>query len=92
VRVHLAAEHATELEFAHTAFEAADLAFNLLGRTLVVLRLGQLQQFAGVTYRGQRGVEILQLPGELRALASQGLGPLGCTPDSRLLELAADFL
>jgi hypothetical protein len=92
VLIHLAAEHAAELELAHAAFKAGDLGFDLLGRGFIVLGFGKLQELAGIAYRGECRIQILQFARELGALAPEGLGALGVTPDSRLLELAADFL
>jgi hypothetical protein len=92
VRIHLAAEHAPELELAHATLKACDLALDLLSRRLIVFSLGELQQLARVTDRGQRRIQILELTGKLRTLAAQGLGTLRSTPNRRLLELAADFL
>jgi hypothetical protein len=48
VRVHLAAEHAFEFEFAHAGLELPSIAFDVARGGLVALALGQLEQLRGV--------------------------------------------
>ncbi len=43
VRVHLAAEHALELELAHVGFELAGVALDFGGHAFVVLALGEIE-------------------------------------------------
>jgi hypothetical protein len=43
VRVHLAAEHALELELAHVGFEHAGVALDLAHHALVGVGFGELQ-------------------------------------------------
>jgi hypothetical protein len=91
VRVHLAAEHARELEIAHLRFERSGVALDGARRGLVIVELGELQQLRGIAQPTAGAIELLELGGEACALAPELLGTLGRAPDGRILELAVDF-
>jgi hypothetical protein len=91
VRIHLAAEHAAELEHPHAGFELRDLPLDVADGGRIVLGLGQLQQLGGVRQRGAGGVELLEIGVQPRALAPQLLRPFGVVPDILLFQLADDF-
>jgi len=91
VRVHLAAEHAPELEHAHARFELGNFPFDVADRGGVVLGLGQLQQLGGVRQRGARGIQLLQVGAQPCAFAPQLLRPFGIVPDILLFQFADDF-
>jgi hypothetical protein len=90
--IHLAVEHALELEAAHTALEADGLALDVVRGTLVVLALGQLEKLGRIGDGFGRAVELFELSGELGALAPELLRLVGLLPDSRVFELAVDLL
>jgi hypothetical protein len=92
VRVHLAAEHALELEPPHAGFERARVALDVARRGLIVLALRQLEQLRGIADGGVGAIELLDLIRQARALAPELLGAPGRAPDSRLFQFAAYFL
>jgi hypothetical protein len=91
VRVHLAVEHALQLEPAHAAFEAGRVALDVLRGGRVVLAFGQVQQLRGVRDGFGGAVELGQLRGQFRPLAAQLLRLVGPGPDGGVFQLAADF-
>jgi len=91
VRVHLAAEHAPELELAHAGFELRNLLLDVADRGGIVLGFGQLQQFGGIRQRRTGGVELFEIGAQPRAFAPQLLRPLGVVPDILLLQFTDDF-
>jgi hypothetical protein len=91
VRIHLAAEHALEFQPAHARFQLRRLALDLARGRFVVLALGQVQQLRGIADGGAGAVEVAQLGAEARAFASELLGPIGCSPDAGILQLATDL-
>jgi hypothetical protein len=92
VRVHRAAEHALELEFAHIGLERIGLAFDLARGGLVVLGLRQRQQLRRVLQRDAGAFEILELDRQACAFPAKFLGAFRDCPDGRILEFPADFL
>jgi hypothetical protein len=92
VRVHLAAEHPLQLELADLRLDGGQLALDVARDRLVVIGLGEREQLDGVVDGRGRAVQLLDLGGELGALAAEFLGALGLGPDRRVLELADDFL
>jgi hypothetical protein len=92
VRIHLAAEHALQFELAQLRLDGRQLAFDVAGDRLVVVGLGKREQLDGIVDGRGRAVQLLDLGGELGALAAEFLGALGLRPDGRVLELADDFL
>jgi hypothetical protein len=92
VCIHLAAEHALELQAAHIRLECPDVALDRTGSRFVVFQLGEFEQLRGIAQCVADAVELLQLSGQARTLAPQLLGPRGVAPDRRVFEFAADFL
>jgi hypothetical protein len=91
VRVHLAGEHALELELRNVPLEARDVLLDGPDRAFVGLRLGEFEQLTGL---GQAAVEAIERADdrlELGALAAEFLGALRVLPDRRVLELPQDF-
>jgi uncharacterized protein YjiS (DUF1127 family) len=91
VRVHLAREHALELELGDRALETTNVALDGLRGVLVLLRLREIEQLARVRETFAELVERADDRFELRALASELLRALGVVPDRRVLELPQDF-
>jgi hypothetical protein len=91
VRVHLAAEHALELEFAHRALEASRFALDLARRGLVVFRFREFEQFGGVRDRICGAVEFADVGGESRALLAEQLRAFLVGPDRGVFEFAIYF-
>jgi hypothetical protein len=90
--IHLAVEHALQLETAHASFEADGFALDVRRGALVVLALGQLEELRRIGDRFRGPVELGQLGSELRALAPELLRLVGRLPDRRVFELAIDLL
>jgi hypothetical protein len=89
VRIHLAAEHALQLEVAYLAFEALRVALDVARRTLIAFRLGELQQLARVADSLGGAVELADVGAQARALAAELLGARRVRPDAGVLQLAA---
>jgi hypothetical protein len=92
VSIHLTAEHALEFEFAHVRFESSGLALDIARGGLIVLELCELEQRSSVAQLRADAIELLELRGQPRALASELLRPSAVAPYRGFLELAADFL
>jgi hypothetical protein len=91
VRIHLAREHALELELLDVLLDGGEVALHIAHGRFVVLLDREVQQLAGIAeavadcvQRGDDGIE-------LGALAPQLLRPVGRVPDPRIFQLAADF-
>jgi hypothetical protein len=91
VRIHLAAEHALQLEVPHLAFEGGRVTLDVARGRFVVLALGQLQQLFGIGDALASGVELGELRRQARPFAAQLLGLVGLVPDAGVFQLAADF-
>jgi hypothetical protein len=91
VRVHLAAEHALQLEPADVALETPRIVFDRLRRSLVILALGKLEQLGGVRDAFVGAIDLLELGREARTLLAELLRTFGGGPDGGILELAADL-
>ena len=89
--VHLAGEHALELELVDARRVLLDVGDHGIGRVLVVLALGQVEQLARAGQALDEVADAVDGLVEQRALAAEGLRALGFVPDVRVLELAADF-
>jgi hypothetical protein len=85
-------EHALELETAHAPFDALRVTLDVGRGGCVVLALGKLEQLAGIGNGLGGAVDLIQLGGELRALAPQLLRLLGLLPDGGVFQLPIDFL
>ena len=90
--VHLAGEHAPELELGEPRLERVEVTRHLAGGVRVLLRRRQLEQLARIArprvQRLHRADDLL----ELRALAAHRLRALGIVPQLRALELAVHLL
>ena len=91
MRVHLAAEHALELELAHALLEAGGIPLDVLRRRFVVLAFGELEQLRGIRDGLAGAVELLELGGELGALAPELLRLVRLLPDGGVFQLATDL-
>jgi hypothetical protein len=91
VRIHLAVEHALQLEPAHAPFEAGGVALDVLRGGFVVLAFGELQKLCRIGNGAGGAVELGQLRGQLRPLAAKLLRPVGLRPDGRVFQLAVDL-
>jgi hypothetical protein len=92
VGIHFAAEHALEFEPPDVGLERPGVALDVTRGGLIILALGQLEELGGIADGGFGAIELIELGGEPRTLASQLLGALGGAPDRRVLQLAAYFL
>jgi hypothetical protein len=88
VRVHLAREHARELELLDLAFELRGIGLHVRDRALVVLELGEFKEFDGAGDAVPDAVEALGEPRERRAFLAEGLRLVRVVPDLGVLELA----
>jgi hypothetical protein len=91
VRVHLAREHALELEPGDRVLETSDVALDGLRGVLVLLRFGEAEQLARIDQACAELVERADDRFEFRALAPELLRTLGPIPDGRVFELPQDF-
>jgi hypothetical protein len=57
VRIHLAREHARELELAHALLESGDVAIDVGEARLVLFGLDQREQFSGI---GKSGADLVE--------------------------------
>jgi hypothetical protein len=92
VRVHLAVEHALQLELTHVGFEAGGLPGDVVGGALVVFRFRQVQQLTGIGDAADGLINGLELAGQPRPLLAQLLGLGRVLPDLRIFELEGYFL
>jgi hypothetical protein len=92
VRVHLAREHAHELELLDAPLDRRDIALDVAEPSLVALCLNQVEQLAAVAESRGDAVELRDRGLKARALSPEFLGPLGRVPDLRVLQFAVYFL
>jgi hypothetical protein len=92
VRIHLAGEHALELERLDPARELLRVRDDRVRGALVVFGDRELEQLAGLDDAGLQPLELVDDLRETRALAPELLRALRVVPDVRVLELAGDFL
>jgi hypothetical protein len=90
-RIHLAGEHALELELLDFRREVVDVGGNRRDRALVVLADRQIQQVAGLAERTGQRADAADDAIEVRALLAELLRALRVVPDVRVFELARDF-
>jgi hypothetical protein len=92
VSIHFAAEHALEFEPADVGLERPGIALDVTRSGIIILALGQLEEFGGIADGGFGAIELIEFGGEARTFASQLLGALGGAPDRGVLQLATYFL
>jgi hypothetical protein len=90
--IHLAAEHALELELAHAGLELAGVALDVARSGLVVFTFRHFKQLRRIADRAAGAIEFAQVADQPRPLAPEFLGTFGRVPDRGVLQLAADFL
>jgi hypothetical protein len=92
VRVHLAREHALELELLDVPGQRVDVARDGGRSALVAFGLGQFEQFAGTGEVVAERTDAVDDAVERRALLAELLRALRVVPDVRVFQLAAYFL
>jgi hypothetical protein len=92
VRIHLAAEHALELEAAHVRFEALCIGLDVARGSLVAFAFRQRQQLGGIRDPLRCAVDLLDRCRQPRSLSAELLRALLVRPDRGILELAPDLL
>ena len=92
MRVHLAREHAAELEQLELLRDVLDLADEIAERALVLFLACEVVQLAGLVERLLDAVQRRDDAFELCALAAEALRALRVRPDGGILELAVDLL
>ncbi len=92
MRVHLAGEHALELELLDLLGQPLHVVFDFRGCGIVGLRGGQLQEFGGIAQGSPEPVQTADHLFQLGAFLAEFLGALRVVPDARLLEFALYFL
>jgi hypothetical protein len=92
VRIHLAAEHALQLEVTDLVLEGCGIALDGARGGFVVLAFRQLQQLLGIGDALGAGVELGELGAQACAFAPQLLGFVRLVPDAGIFQLAIDFL
>ncbi len=89
MRVHLAVEHALELEMAHLGFQALRVALDVARGSLVASRFRELQQLGGLGDALGGAVDLADVGGQAGAFAPELLRARRVRPDGRIFELAA---
>jgi hypothetical protein len=92
VRIHFAAEHASQLEVAHLTFKTHGVRLDIARGRCVRFTLRHREDFARVGDVFRQPVEFVNLSREARALAAQFLGALGLRPQLWVFQLAPDLL
>jgi hypothetical protein len=91
VGVHLAREHAAELELRDPLLERSGVALEVAQAGLVAFGLDEVQQLGRVGDAAGDAVEFADRVREPRTLAAEFLGPVGRVPDAGILELAVQL-
>ncbi len=91
VGVHLAAEHAAELELLEDLAQAFDFGGDVVHGAFVVLLDRHVEQVAGVGQAAGQLIQGLDDLRQLRALAAEILGVLRVAPDVGVFEFAVYF-
>jgi hypothetical protein len=92
VGVHLAGEHAAELELGDALLDAGGVALEFGEARRILLGLDQLEQFGRVRDAGDDAVDLAGGRLEARSLAAVLLGAFRGVPDAGVLELAVQLL
>jgi hypothetical protein len=90
--IHLAAEHALELELLELGLAGIDIGHHGLEGLEVVLHLRELEQLEPAAQRLVQRPDAVDHLFQRGPFAAEGLRPLRLVPDRRTLQLAADFL
>jgi len=88
VGVHLAAEHALQLEPANPFLEPCGVTLDVPRRAFIVFALGEVEELRGVGDGLRGAVQLLELRGEPGTFAPQLLRLVGLLPDGGVLQLA----
>jgi hypothetical protein len=88
VRVHLAVEHALQLEAAHLGFEPLCIGVDVASGGFVSLAFGKLEELRCVRYAFGGALDLAGVGGEARPFTSQLLRPFGFGPNGRIFQLA----
>jgi hypothetical protein len=91
VRVHLAREHALELETRDVALESVDVLLDGSDRSFVALGFRELEQLERLVQARLQAIEGADDRFELVALPSELLRALRVGPDRRILEFPQDL-
>jgi hypothetical protein len=91
VRIHLAGEHALELELVDAARIALDVLGDRVGGVLVVFQLDEVEQLVGSSQPLAQAADAVDGLVEQRAFASQRLGAFGIVPDIGAFQFPIDF-
>ncbi|MBW4051253.1 MAG: hypothetical protein HIU85_07300 [Proteobacteria bacterium] len=85
--VHLAAEHALELEPADLALEPLGILLDVTRGSLIPLALGQLEQLGRIIDTLAGAIDVAEVGAEARPLLAELLRPLRLRPDGGVFEL-----
>jgi hypothetical protein len=91
VSIHLAGEHALELEARDLALDPLHVLLNRAHHALVRVGLGKFKQFAGFVQARAEAIKGADYSLQLGAFTPQLLCALRLAPDGGVLELAQDF-
>ena len=91
VLIHLAAEHAAELQLLEDSAQTLDFGDDVAHRTFIVLFCSHFQQVAGVGQAAGKVVDGFDDQRQHRALATQALRVFGLVPDAGVFQLAVYF-
>jgi hypothetical protein len=89
VRIHLAVEHALQLELAYSPLEPCGILLDVRGSALVVFAFRKLKELCGIGDGLGSPVQLLELGGELGAFATELTGLVRVLPDRGILQLSA---
>ena len=92
MRVHLAVEHALQLEAAHFGLETLRVVIDIARGCLVSFAFRELEKLRCVRYALGGALDLPRIGREPRALTSQLLRAFGFRPNGRVLQLAPYLL
>jgi predicted membrane metal-binding protein len=92
VRVHLAAEHALELEAADLLLQPRGVLLDIARRGFIAFALGQLEQLGGVIDALGGAIDVRQVGREACPFLAELLRAIRLRPDRRILELPSYLL
>jgi uncharacterized protein (DUF4213/DUF364 family) len=91
VRIHLAREHALELEACNLALDPVHVLLNRAHHRLVRVGLGEFEQLAGLVQADAESIQRADDRLELGTFTAQFLRTLGLAPYRGVFEFAQDF-